>query len=53
MNEFEFLFINEKNIYDAACAFGIAFCGGFTLSVILHLVAYGVFGLLSLLNINK
>lgn len=53
MNEFEFLFINEENIFNVASAFGVAFCGGFILSVTLHLVAYGVFGLLSLLNINK
>lgn len=53
VQDFEFLFLDEQSIYSIVCAFGLVFCGGFMLSVVLHLISYGVFGLLSLLNINK
>lgn len=52
-DELEFLLLNETNIYSIVCAFGLVFCSGFILSVTLHFISYGVFELLSLLNINK
>lgn len=52
MSDLELLYINTENISEMICQFGIVFCGGFMLAVILHLIAYGVFGLLSLLNIK-
>ncbi len=52
-DELQFLFLNEQSIYSVVCAFGTVFCFGFMLSVTLHFISYAVFGLLSLLNINK
>ena len=52
-DELQFLFLNEQIIYSVVCSFGLVFCAGFIVSVTLHFISYGVFGLLSLLNINK
>lgn len=40
-------------IPDLLNAFGIAFFGGITLAIFLHLASYAVFGLMELLNIKE
>lgn len=49
----DLIYFDQKEIINIITLFGMVFCGGFTLSVALHYVAYAVFGVLALLNIKK
>jgi hypothetical protein len=50
--DFSNLFDNTDILVDYVTQFGTVFCGGFTLTVVLHYLGYGIFKVFSLLNIK-
>lgn len=49
----EFMYLSMDDLPALFTVLGIAFGGGFTVTVALHYIGYAVFGLLSLLNIGR
>lgn len=48
-----FTYLDAETFNTVLSILGIAFGGGFMISVALHFIAYAVFGTLSLLNIKN